>query len=72
MPQAIINGRAVIIPSTTTASKIRETAGIEPGRNLIRRTREGNYLVPAGAPINVDDGDTFIDAPARVKGRFGA
>jgi hypothetical protein len=67
MPIARINGRDVVIPSTTTDTQIREVAQIDPQRNLIRRTREGNFLVPRGAPIEVEEGDTFIDAPARVK-----
>jgi hypothetical protein len=69
MPRAMINGRAVEIPRSTTDVAVREIARIDPERNLIRRTREGNFLVPRGTPIDVDEGDTFIDAPARVKGR---
>jgi hypothetical protein len=69
MPYAIINRRKVLLPSSTTSERIREVGGIAPGRNLVRRTREGNYLVPLGAEVEVDEGDRFIDAPARVKGR---
>ncbi len=68
MPKAIINGRAVEIPHSATDQAIREVASIDPARNLIRRTREGNFLVPRGTVIDVSEGDRFIDAPARVKG----
>jgi hypothetical protein len=68
MPKARINGREVDLPSTTTDDKIRHIAEIDPLRSLIRRTREGNYLVPRGSVVSVDEGDTFIDAPARIKG----
>jgi hypothetical protein len=68
MATAIINGRRVDLPTTTTDREIREVGRIAPGRNLIRRTREGNYLVPLGTTVEVDDGDRFLDAPARVKG----
>ncbi len=69
MPIAIINGQRVHLPdSVTTESEIRRVGNIRPQRNLIRRTREGNYLVPKGTPVTVNEGDAFIDAPARIKG----
>lgn len=71
MPFAIINGRRVDLPGSTTAQRIREVGGIAPGRNLIRRTREGNFLVRPGQIIDIEEGDRFVDAPARVKGRTG-
>jgi len=69
MSRALINGRWIDVPQTTTEADIRRVAGIDPYRNLIRRTREGNYLVPKGSRVEVLDGDAFLDAPARVKGR---
>ena len=71
MATAIINGRRVDLPTTTTDREIREVGRIAPGRNLIRRNREGNWLVPVGTSVQVDEGDRFIDAPARVKGEGG-
>lgn len=69
MPFAIINGRRVDLPdNSTTDQRIREVGRIAPGRNLIHRTREGNYLVPQGTTVEIEDGDRFIDAPARIKG----
>ena len=69
MATAIINGRKVELPCTSTTDReIRELGRILPGRNLIRRAREGNFLVPVGTTVEVNDGDRFIDAPARVKG----
>jgi len=69
MPKVIINGRDVYIPdSTTTVDEIRQAGNIGQQRNLILRTREGNYLVPKGSLVTVNEGDQFIDAPARVKG----
>lgn len=68
MPVAIINGRRVELPHAATADEIRKAGGIQEARNLIRRTREGNHLVPVDATIDVHEGDAFIDAPARIKG----
>jgi hypothetical protein len=72
MPKVMINRREVYIPdSTTTVDEIRQAGNIGPLRNLILRTREGNFLVPKGSPVIVHEGDRFIDAPARVKGASG-
>lgn len=68
MAQAIINGRRVILPDAVSEADIRRAGDIDPKRNLLRRTREGNFLVPRGARTQVNDGDVFVDAPARVKG----
>jgi hypothetical protein len=69
MATAIINGRRTALPdAVTTDEQIRRIGGIDPARNLMRRTREGNYLVPRGSRVQVDDGDVFLDAPARIKG----
>lgn len=68
MATAIVNGRRVVLPTTATDQEIRSVGQIASGRNLIRRNREGNWLVPVGTTVQVDEGDRFIDAPARVKG----
>ena len=68
MAMAIINGRRVEIPSTTTDDEIRQVGGIESGRTLMKRDRLGNYVIPRKSKVNVADGDRFIDAPARIKG----
>jgi hypothetical protein len=68
MATAIINGRRVDLPSNTSAELIREKGSIRKGRTLIRRTREGNHVVPSGASVAVAEGDVFIDAPSRTKG----
>jgi hypothetical protein len=69
MPKVKINGREVHIPdSVRLDSELRELGGIAPGRNLIRRTKQGNFLVPPGSNVVLNDDEHFIDAPARVKG----
>ena len=68
MKSAIINGRRVEIPSTITDDEIRQIGEIKPGRILMKRDRLGNFVIPRKSKVNVKDGDTFIDAPARIKG----
>jgi hypothetical protein len=68
MATAIINGRRVEIPSTTTDDEIRQAGGINTGRTLIKRDRLGNFVIPRKSKVNVNDGDTFIDSPSRIKG----
>jgi len=69
MAKVKINGREVFLPdSVTTAEEIRRVGDVRQGRNLIKRTREGNYLVPSGLKLTINDGDQFTDAPSRVKG----
>jgi hypothetical protein len=68
MPTVKINGRVVEVPRSTDGYALREAGGVAIDRSLIRRTREGNYLVPGESTIDIEEGDTFIDAPARIKG----
>jgi len=68
MARAVINGRTVILPDAVSDADIRRAGEIDPKRNLLKRNREGSYLVPRGARMQVNDGDVFLDAPARVKG----
>jgi hypothetical protein len=68
MATAVINGRRVEIPSATTDAEIRQAGGINNGRTLIRRTREGNIVIPRNSKVKVQDGATFVDAPRRIKG----
>ncbi len=68
MATAIINGRRVQVPPVAKVEDIRKAGGIANGRNVIRRTREGNFVVRPGEEVAVRDGDTFVDAPPRVKG----
>ena len=69
MPKIKIDGRDVYIPdSITTVEEIRLAGNIGPHRNFIKRTREGNFLLPKGSRITVNEGDQFIDAPTRAKG----
>ena len=68
MAQAVINGHRVILPEAVSDGDVRRVGNIDPKRNLLRRTREGNFLVPRGARMQVNDGDVFLDAPARIKG----
>ena len=68
MATAIINGRRVEIPSTADAQAIRQAGGIADGRTVIHRRREGNFVVRPGEQVTVKEGDTFVDAPPRIKG----
>ena len=73
MAFAVINGRRTALPdAVTTDQEIRRLGGVRDGRNLIHRTREGNFLVQPGSRVQVQDGDAFVDAPARVKGSDAA
>lgn len=69
MAIAIINGKQVVLPDVATDNDIRRHGNIDPKRGLFRRTREGNFKIPRGTSVTIGEGDVFIDAPARVKGR---
>jgi len=69
MATAIINGRRVQVPPVAKVEDIRKAGGISDGRTIIRRNREGNFVVRPGEEVAVQDGDVFVDAPPRVKGR---
>jgi hypothetical protein len=68
MAKAMINGKWVEIPDSTTDAEIRGAGQIDQGRTLIRRVGNDNYVIPPGQLVNVNDGDIFLDAPARIKG----
>ena len=68
MATAIINGRRVQVPPVAKVEEIRQAGGIAEGRTLMRRTREGNFVVRPGEEVAVQDGDVFTDAPPRIKG----
>lgn len=63
---AVVNGRRVWLPDVASADQIAQAGGVGPGRRLIQRTRTGNY--PVDEAVRVNEGDTFVDAPQRVKG----
>lgn len=64
-----LNGREIHIPdSVITADKILAAGEINPRKNLIRVAPDGNFLVPKGRPVTIDEGSVFIDAPPRIKG----
>ncbi|MBN1954084.1 MAG: hypothetical protein JW900_03435 [Anaerolineae bacterium] len=68
MATAIINGRRVQVPPVATVEDIRKAGGIDKGRSILRRTREGNFVVRPDEEVAVGDGDVFVDAPPRIKG----
>jgi len=68
MPIARINGRDVNLPDAVSDADIRRAGNIDPRRNLLHRRREGNFMVPRGGRMQINDGDFFLDAPARIKG----
>lgn len=69
MATAIINGRRVQVPPVASIEDIRKAGDIADGRTVIRRNREGNFVVRPGEEVAVQDGDVFVDAPPRIKGR---
>jgi hypothetical protein len=68
MATAIINGRRVQVPPVAKIEDIRKAGGIASGRSVVRRTREGNFVVRPDEEVAVEDGDVFVDAPPRIKG----
>jgi len=68
MKRVTIRGRRTQLPSTTTEEEIRRVGRIKPGRIIGKKTKEGHYVLPPGSEIRVRDGDSFFDAPRRVKG----
>ena len=68
MATAIINGRRVQVPPVASIEDIRKAGDIGDGRTVIRRNREGNFVVRPGEEVAVQDGDVFVDAPPRIKG----
>jgi len=68
MATAISNGRRVQVPPVAKVEDIRQAGGIAEGRTVIRRTREGNFVVRPGEEVAIQDGDAFADAPPRIKG----
>jgi hypothetical protein len=68
MATAIINGRRVQVPPVAKVEDIRKAGGIADGRSVIRRTREGSFVVRPDEEVAVEDGDVFVDAPPRIKG----
>ena len=64
-----LNGRDVYIPdSVTTAEEILRAGQINPAKNLVIVNPDGNFLVPRGRPVTIDEGSVFIDTPPRIKG----
>jgi hypothetical protein len=70
MATAIINGRRVQVPPVASVEDIRKAGGIDKGRTIIHRNREGNFVVRPGEEVAVEDNDVFVDAPPRIKGRW--
>ena len=68
MAMVTINGHRTQVPDTATDEEIRNIGGIGPGRNFIKREKTGNFVIPRGSRLKVNDGDVFIDAPTRAKG----
>ena len=59
-----INGREIVFPTElTTPEGLKEAAGIDPSRKLIRQGGSANEILCEGEPIHVQDGDHFADAP---------
>ncbi|MFC1855877.1 hypothetical protein ACFL2A_04990 [Thermodesulfobacteriota bacterium] len=68
MTTAIINGRKVQVPGSTSTEGIKQAGNIDKDRVLIHRKKNGNFALNHGEKVNINDGDTFVDAPKRVKG----
>lgn len=60
----MINGRELVVPGeVTTAEELKEAAGINPSRNLIRQAAEDNEILSNGQQLHLADGEYFSDAP---------
>jgi hypothetical protein len=68
MTRVRINDRWVDVPTSVSEQDLRRAGNISMSRTFLHRQRDGHRLVPRGAVLTVSDGDTFLDAPARVKG----
>lgn len=68
MAKVIINGRQMQIPDSTTADDIKKAGKIGGGRTLIHRKKNGNFALKNDEEVSAKDGDTFVDAPPRIKG----
>ena len=68
MPHVRINNRWVEVPPSVTEGELRRAGGIDTSRTFLHRRRDGHHLVPRGAVLTITEGETFLDAPAHVKG----
>ena len=58
-----INGRTVHLPETTSEGEIRQAGGIRDGRNISKKEKTGNFMIPRGSKVHVKDGDIFNNSP---------
>ena len=59
-----INGQEYVSPTELmTPEDVKEAAGIDPSRKLIRQGVSANEILCEGEPILIQDGDHFADAP---------
>jgi len=60
----MINGRELVVPGeVSTPEELKDAAGIDGSRNLIRQAPDGNEILPDDQPLYLADGDYFSDAP---------
>ena len=60
----MVNGREIVMPGEVrTVEGLKDAAGIDPLRNLIRQAPDGNEIVPDDQQLHLLDGDYFCDAP---------
>jgi len=62
--RVMINGREILMSGHVARPEdLKESAGIDPSRNLLRQTPDGNELLTEGQELRLADGDYFSDAP---------
>ncbi len=68
MAAIIINGKKVVLDDFVSDGEIRSAGAIRLERQLIRKSVQGYTLIPKGTKLALSEGDTFFDAPTRIKG----
>jgi len=53
----------VVPGGVSTPQELKEAAGIDRSRNLIRQAPDGNEILPDDQPLYLADEDYFSDAP---------
>jgi hypothetical protein len=60
----MINGQPFVAPGkVTTARELKDAAGIDPSRNLIRQRPDGNEFLSDDQELDLKDGDHVSEIP---------
>ena len=71
--RSFINGQEVHIPvdenGMVSASRLREVAGVDGSRDLIRMSKDGqNIVINPDEEVFINAGDYFADMPRNIRG----